>query len=142
LLARRVTRRNDLALLAGALAVCIPWIIYSSMLMTEVAAYPAFLWALLAMQCAVATPSARTDVVALTALALAFFARTELIVLVVVLPLAVVAYELGRSQGLRERARLLRAARSHRVLGVAYLVLLVGAVVLSETGHLSRIVGI
>jgi len=54
LLARRVTGRLDAALLAGALAVCIPWIIYSSMLMTEVAAYPAFLWALLAMQRAVA----------------------------------------------------------------------------------------
>ena len=63
-------------------------------------------------------------------------------VLVVVLPLAIVAYELGRSQGLRGREQLRRAARSHRVLGGAYVVLLAGAIVLSETGRLSRIVGI
>src|SRR5205085_2241953 len=71
LLARRVTGRFDAAVVAGVLAVCIPWIIYSSMLMTEVAAYPAFLWALLAMQRAVSAPSTRNDVVALAALALA-----------------------------------------------------------------------
>ncbi len=142
LLARRVTGRFDAAVVAGVLAVCIPWIIYSSMLMTEVAAYPAFLWALLAMQRSVSAPSARNDLVALAALALAFFARTALIVLVVVLPLAIIAYELGRSRGLRDRERLRRAARIHRALGAAYLVLLAGAIVLSETGHLSRIVGI
>jgi len=136
LLARRVTGRVDLALVAGALTVCIPWIVYSSMLMTEVAAYPAFLWALLAMQRAIAAPSARSDVVALAACALAFFARTELIVLVVVLPAAVVAYELGRRTPIR------RAAQNHRVLGAAYVVILGGALALEETGHLSRVVGI
>lgn len=136
LLARRVTRRTDLALLAGALTVCIPWILYSSMLMTEVAAYPAFLWALLALQRALALPSACNDVVAVAACALAFFARTELIALVVVLPSALLAFELGRRRGLR------RTARDHRVLAAAYVVILAGALALAETGHLSRIVGI
>src|SRR5262249_13162357 len=133
LLARRVTGRLDAALVAGALAVCVPWIVYSSMLMTEVAAYPAFLWALLAMQRALTAPSARNDVVALAATALAFFARTELIALVVVLPIALIAYE---------RGSLRNSVRAHRVLGAAYVVIAVGAVVLAATGHLSRVVGI
>ena len=36
-----------------------PWILYAAMLMTEVAAYPAFLWALLALDRATVRPSAR-----------------------------------------------------------------------------------
>ena len=49
LLARRVTPLWA-AYVAAVAAVCIPWILYASFLLTEVAAYPAFLWALLAMQ--------------------------------------------------------------------------------------------
>jgi hypothetical protein len=136
LLARRVTGRPWVAYLLALLTVCVPWIVLTTTLLTEVAAYPAFLWALLAMQRALAAPSPLNDVVALAACALAFFARTELIVLVVVLPAALVAYELGR----RTTAR--RVVRAHRVLAAAYVVILAGGLALAETGHLSRIVGI
>jgi hypothetical protein len=86
LLARRVTGRRWAAFLAATLAVAMPWILYSAMLMTEVASYPASLWALLALQRATVAPSRRNDVIALAGLAIAYFARAELLVLVIVLP--------------------------------------------------------
>ena len=61
LLARRVTGRRWAAYLLAVLAVCTPWIVYSTVLLTEVAAYPTFLWAVLAMHAAITRPSKRND---------------------------------------------------------------------------------
>ena len=72
-----------------------PWIVYSGFLLTEVAAYPAFLWALLALQRATAAPRPRNDLLALAGIALAVLARTQLGVLLVVLPLAIVVHEIA-----------------------------------------------
>src|SRR5258707_532764 len=125
LLARRVTGSRSWALALAVLSVCMPWMLYAAMLMTEVAAYPAFLWALLALQRAVATPSRLNDLIAVAGLAFAYFARTALVVLVLVLPLAIVATARPPSRrGFRH------TLASHRVLGVVYLCLLVGAVTL------------
>ena len=52
LLALRVTRDVGASALAAALTVIVPWIVLSSFLLTEVAAYPAFVWALLAVHVA------------------------------------------------------------------------------------------
>ena len=49
LLARRVGIGPIVSLWAGALAVAVPWSVLASFLMTEVVAYPAFCWALLAV---------------------------------------------------------------------------------------------
>ncbi len=109
LLGRRVAPLAP-SLLAAALTVVVPWIVLASFLLTEVAAYPAFLWGVLAFVRAVESPSRRRDVLAVAGLALAVLARTQLAVLAVVLPLAIVA-----------RERSLRGAwRQHRVLAVLY----------------------
>src|SRR5262245_38755755 len=88
LLARRVTARRLVAFALAVLTVCLPWIVLSSFLLTEVAGYPAFLWAVLALQLGVAEPSRRNDVLALLGIGLAVFARTQFELLLVVLPVA------------------------------------------------------
>jgi hypothetical protein len=145
LLTRRVTGRRDAALLAAALTVCTPWILYSSFLLTEVAAYPAFLWAILALQRMAAAPSSRNDLLAILAIGLAFFARTAFIVLAVVPILAILALELGRADGERGFSRVTgpvrRAVASHRLLAGTYALLAVGALGLIVAGRFSSIYG-
>src|SRR5262245_10498614 len=128
LLARRVTGRRLVAFALAVLTVCLPWIVLSSFLLTEVAGYPAFLWAVLAIQVAIAAPSRRHDVLALLGIGLAVFARTQFELLLLVVPVAIAAYELGRG-GVRESAR--RTMQDHRLLTAAYVVLAAGAVVLA-----------
>ena len=145
LLAVRVTGSRGRAFFVAALSIVMPWIVLSTMLMTEVAAYPASVWALLALYVAILHPSAKHDALALAGLALAFLARTELLVLVLVLPIAIVLFELGDRTGPRLR-RVAAAGRAaldrHRVLAVAYLCLLVAAVVAWPAGRLSSVVGV
>jgi hypothetical protein len=131
LLARRVTGYRAVAYLVALLSVFVPWIVLSSFLLTEVAAYPAFLWALLALQRATVAPSARNDALALLGLAVAIFARTQFVVLVVVLPVAMLAY--GRSPR--------RIVREHRVLAAAYASMAVALVALLAAGRLADAFG-
>ncbi len=138
LLARRVARGRWPAYFVAVLTLCTPWLVYAPFLMTEVAAYPAFLWGLLAMQCGIVAPSRRNDVLALLGIALAFFARTEFVALALVLPVALVVYGLhGTAPGPRI-ARVRDAIRStvaaHRVVAVAYGVFAVAGVVLLAAG--------
>ncbi len=146
LLARRVTGRRSAAYLVAALTVCTPWILYSSFLLTEVAAYPAFIWAALALQRMAAAPSVRNDVVALLALGLAFFARTALIVLAIVPPLAVFALEVGRAPRGPTLRRVTRAARrsvaEHRILAASYGLFAIGALALAAAGRFSSVYGV
>ncbi len=65
----------------ATVAVLTPWMVITLMVMTEVVAYPAFAWALLAIHRAVVKPSPGRDLLALSAIALAFLARTQLLVL-------------------------------------------------------------
>jgi hypothetical protein len=92
-LARRVTASRAAAYFVSVLALLVPWLVYSPFLLTEVVAYPAFAWAMLGIQHATASPSARRDVLALLGIGLAFLARTEFLVLVVVFPLTLLAVE-------------------------------------------------
>jgi hypothetical protein len=125
LLARRVAGSPWAASLAAVLTVAVPWIVLSSFLMTEVAAYPAFLWALLAFQRTTAAPSARNDLLAVAGIVLAIVARTQFVVLAAVLPVAVIV-----------DARSLRVAfRAHRVLAAAYATGAVAALALIAGGH-------
>jgi hypothetical protein len=140
LLARRVTASSVLAAAVGLLAVCIPWIVFASFLLTEVVAYPAFLWAMLAFQRAVSAPSARRDLLALAAVVVAFFARTQFALLAILLPIVVLAYELGRSRGVMPAAR--DAIARHRVLAGAYVLLVALAVGLAAVGRLSHVLGV
>ena len=92
----------------GVATATVVWITLASFLLTEVAAYPAFLWALLAAHVC-DRPSALTDLLAVAGIALAVLARTQFYVLAAVLAVAIVA------QGLTER-RLRATLRRHFVL--------------------------
>jgi hypothetical protein len=127
LLTRRVTGDRRLALVVAVLSVCIPWIVLSSFLMTEVVAYPVFVWAMLALYEATVRPSRLTDLLLLLALGVAIFARTQFAALLIVVPVAVFS-----------RRELIR---KHRVLAVAYAGLAIAAVILLAVGRLSDVFG-
>ena len=95
LLGRHVLSR-PWAFAVAALSVSVLWMVLAGFLMSEAAAYPAFLWALLGMQLAMVSPGVRNDLLAVGALGLAFLARAQFAVLVLALPLAVLGYEIGR----------------------------------------------
>src|SRR5205807_9638585 len=71
LLARRVTGRRWPAYLLALVTVCTPWIVYTTTLLTEVAGFPAFMWAMLGMHHAATRPSWRSDLLAVLGVALA-----------------------------------------------------------------------
>ena len=73
--------------------------VLSSFLLTEVVAYPAFCWALLALTVATARRTALTDALALASIALAVLARTQFLLLLPVLAMAVAADALFESIG-------------------------------------------
>ena len=124
LLTRQVVPARGPAYLAAALAVAIPWASLSAVVMTESAAYPAFAWALLAIQRALVAPSLRRDAVALLAIGVAFFARTQFVFLVGVFPAAVVLHGVlfalaggARDAGRSRLRQVLDALRPHAALG-------------------------
>jgi hypothetical protein len=145
LLARRVTQSVRLSYLVVALSVFIPWIALSSFLMTEVIAYPVFLWTVLALQHAAVAPRARNDVLLLLALIVATFARTQFAVLLVVLPLALFIHHFACAPAASFAGRLRTTVRelvsAHRPLAVAYALLVVAALVLLAAGKLSSALG-
>jgi hypothetical protein len=120
LLARAAGLSARWSLVCAALALAVPWNVHAAFVMSESAAYPVFLWALLAIARAAAVPSPRRDVLALAAIALAVLARTQFLSLAVVFVVAA----------------LLVDRRGHRVLWFA---VAVGAVVAAIGG--SRILG-
>src|SRR5918911_2511957 len=73
LLARRVAGPRAAWVVAAA-SLCLPWLVLSSFLLTEVAAYPAFLWAIYAIHAAAERPSPRNDALALLGIGLAVLA--------------------------------------------------------------------
>ena len=140
LLARRVTAVRWIPYVVAVLAVVMPWILLASFLLTEVAAYPAFVWAVFAMQASVAAPSRRHDLLALAALALAFVGRTQLALLFLVLPVIILAFELGRSGGVRTALRV--AVDRHRLLAWVYGVLAAVGIGLAAAGKLPSTLGV
>jgi hypothetical protein len=124
LIARRVTQSLRMSYLVAALSVCIPWIALSSFLMTEVVAYPAFLWAVLALHHAAVSPSVRSDVAVIVALAVATVARTQFAVFLVIVPVALFLHQVAFTPAPSLPRRLGRAARrlaaSHRPLVLVY----------------------
>jgi hypothetical protein len=142
-LAREVTGSRPAGLLVAALSVAVPWMALSALLMTEVVAYPVFVWALWAIQRALADPSPRRDLVALGAVLVAFVARNQLVVLGFALAAAALLHPLGLAlvQGRGLRAGLREALRSHRALWLALGAGLVVAVPLAIAGVLGEALG-
>ncbi|HEX3805279.1 MAG TPA: hypothetical protein VHV52_00715 [Gaiellaceae bacterium] len=121
LFARDVLRSRLLPYAAAALTVLVPWLVLASFLLTESAAYPAFIWAVYLLQRAVARPSVSADILALGGLVLATLARTQLAVLVIAAPVAVLLRE-GHPRTAAERHRVLAAATVLGVLAVIAIV--------------------
>jgi hypothetical protein len=112
LLARELALSRRAAVASALFAVALPWTVIGGFVMTESAAYPAALWALLAIQRAVVLPSPRRDLVALAAILVATLARPQLAALGVVFVAAAAVHEVR-----------FRRWRAHAVLGVAALAL-------------------
>jgi hypothetical protein len=149
LLGRSVGGTKAAGCIAAALTVFTPWLVLASTLLTENAAYPAFVWAVFLCQRTLAAPSARRDAAAVAGLALAFFARTQLFVLALALPVVLLMHEAAFSVALRggrtvaasARAGAARALRRHHVLAAAYGLGVLVAVLLAVRGALGRVVG-
>jgi hypothetical protein len=148
LLTREVVRSRAAAYLVAALTVTVPWIVMSTMLLTETAAYPAFAWAILGLQRSLAHPSTRRDLLALGGLAIAFLARTQFLLLVPVFALTVVLHEVGYA-AFQERLRPLAAIRTglrntyagHRLLTWTAAATLVVAIPVALAGSAGRVLG-
>ncbi len=129
LLARRVTAARWPAYTLAFVATCIPWLIYSTAILTEVAAYPAFIWGAYGMHRALTAPSKRNDALALLTLVVAFLARTQFSLLLAVFPCALVLYAVTAPRG-RERGWARRALRAvlgdHVLAACGYAVLALG----------------
>ena len=131
LTARSILRSQLAAYTAAGLAVLVPWMIFASFLLTESAAYPGFLWAVYLVQRTVARPSHAADVLALGGLLLALLTRTQLVVLFVAAPLAVV---------LHERSVKVAASR-HRVLAATTGVAALAVIAVIASGHGATLLG-
>ncbi len=149
LLARSVAASRAAGYIAAALTAFNPWLVLSTTLLTENAAYPAFVWAVFLCNRAIARPSAKRDVAALAGLLLAFIARTQFFVLAIVLPVALVCHEAafassdssGGSRSARLRAGGRKALATHRVLFSVYFLGGVVAAALVAHGSLGSVVG-
>ena len=130
LLARRVTGAAWIALVVALLTVTVPWIVYASFLLTEVAAYPAFLWAMLALHTTAMRPSYRNDALTLLGVMVAVLARTQFVSLLLVVPLVLVLHD--------RRAAVAR----HRLLAWTFAALFVLAAILMATGHIASTLGV
>ena len=136
LLARRIGLGRLLSLWAGALSVAVPWVALASFLLTEVVAYPAFCWALLALTHAVARKTWQTDLLALGAIGFAVLARTQFIVLLGVLVVAVVAEAMLDATPRGAPANLWRTRRPFVVLFGALLLVVLGAIAVGKGSQL------
>ncbi len=139
LLGRQVLPRAW-AFAAAGLSIVLPWMALTGFLMTEAAAYPAFVWTVLGLQLTIAAPSPRRDLLAVGALGFAILARTQFAVLILVLPLAILGHELGMRRNLREGMR--QAVRAHRILAAIYAVAIALVAVLAAVGSFGRLLGV
>ncbi len=148
LLTRAVTRDPLAALLVSALSVAIPWTALSITLLTDVAAYPAFLWAALGAHRALARPGFGSDLLAMAGIALAVAARTQFVVLAAVLSVAVIVHEVlyawrgdGRRLDLALRTGFSRAVRGHPLGSVVVVAGLAAWAILGLNSSLGRVLG-
>ena len=150
LLTRQLVTPRAAAYVVAAATASVPWVGLSTVVMTENAAYPAFLWAVLAMHVCIARPSARHDVLALAGLCLASLGRTQFLILAAILPIALVLHEFGFAlaspgDGVRRRAALSTAAKQlvsqHRVLLGVYVAGGLVMLILGARGSVDGLLG-
>ena len=136
LLARRIGLGRLVALWAGALSVAVPWVALASFLLTEVVAYPAFCWALLALTHAVARKSWRTDLLALVVIGVAVLARTQFVVLLAVFVVAVIVEAMLDATPRGAPRNLWRTRRPFVLLFGGLLLVVLGAIAIGKGSQL------
>ncbi len=147
LLARLVGLRLVTSLWVGALSVAVPWVVLASFLLTEVVAYPAFCWAVLAVTYAVLRRTDVTDLLAVAAIGFSVLARVQFALLAVVLVFAIVWDGLLVEAGTGARGRALvrsaalRLVRTRRLLVALVALGFVGVLAAALTGDVSRLLG-
>jgi hypothetical protein len=95
ILGRELGIPKPAATVVAAASVMTVWMVLATLVFTESVAYPATAWAILAMHRAAAKPSPLRDFLALAAIALAFFARTQLLVLAGLYLMVVLVHGIG-----------------------------------------------
>ena len=136
LLARRIGLGRLLSIWVGALSVGVPWVALASFLLTEVVAYPAFCWALLALTHAVARKTWLTDLLALVVIGVAVLARTQFVVLLAVFVVAVVVEAMLDATPRGAPANLWRTRRPFVVVFGALLLVVLGAIAIGKGSQL------
>ena len=131
-LGRRFLERR-FALTAAALTLLLPPLLYSSVLMTENAFFPAFTLSILAITVALERPTLLRQLLVFVPIALTWLVRTQAVVLLGILPLAVALKILFDARalpgGLREAVR---RARVYLPWAIVYAVGAVGYLVYAE----------
>ena len=127
-LARELHVPKPASAVVAAASVMTPWMVLATLVFTEVAAYPASAWAMLAIVRAMAKPSPLRDLLALAALGLAFAARTQLLLLggiyLIVVVVHSVVYPLVTAEG-RDRLGALRRTPGDLIRGHPFLLAVV-----------------
>ena len=141
LLARRGGLGRIAALLAAALTVIVPWSVDATSFLGEPVAYPAFAWVLYLTWRTARRPSWHADLVVLVSLFVADLARTELLALTALPPLAIVWHEwswelAGVPRLQRSKALVVRMWSAHRLMSVVIVIGLL-ATLADEVGLLS-----
>jgi hypothetical protein len=131
-LGRRFLERR-FALTASALTLLLPPLLYSSVLMTENAFFPAFTLSILAITVALERPTPLRQLLVFVPIALTWLVRTQAVVLLGILPLAVALKVLFDARalpgGLRESVR---RARMYFPWAIVYAIGAVGYLVYAE----------
>lgn len=122
-LARRFAS-SGYSLVVAALSIAVPSMLYTGVLMTEVALYPAFVLALLAIVVAIERPTTTTQLLAFGAIALACAVKLVSLVLLASFVAAILLHELLAS----------RAGRRRRLSLFAPVWIALGAVVVATIG--------
>jgi hypothetical protein len=136
-LARELQHSRRWALFAAGVAIAGPWMVLASFLLTEVIAYPAFLWAVFAIERSLSRPGRRADALALALIAVATLARVQLFVLLPAFAFVALVQELRFREGRDWRS----ALRRHELLfGVVAALALAGGA-LAAVGRLASAFG-
>src|SRR5262249_51360132 len=137
-IARRVVRR-ELALVASVLAVAVPSVVYTGMVMTENAAYPAFHFCSLAFVRVLERPTPTRQATALAAIVVCFLIRAQAIALIpaLVCSILLLAWLEAGKDGRMETLR--SAIRSFRVTWIAIVATAVALFTIQALRHSSPI---
>jgi hypothetical protein len=121
LLARGAGLERFACHLAALLAIVVPWAVVSTSFLSECAAYPAYAWSVYTVWLAVTKPSGKHEAFAVLAIVLAALARSAMLAIAPMLPLAVLWQEWRwdlAGTGVPGRLRALpgRLWRRHRIV--------------------------